>query len=55
MPMTEHEIDNLGASSVNSSFSVIQSGTAQSQVGQNQDHVPANSSGDNGMIGETSS
>jgi len=55
MPMTEHEIDNFGASSDTSSFSVIQSGTAQRQVGQNRDHVPANSSGDNGMIGETSS
>ena len=55
MPMTEHEINNFGASSDTSSFSVIQSGTAQSQVGQNQDHVLANPSGDNGMFGETSS
>ena len=55
MPMTEHEINNFGASSDTSSFSVIQLGTARSQVGQKQDHVPANPSGDNGLIGETSS
>ena len=56
MPMTEHEINNFGASSDTRTFSVIHSGTAQSQVvRQNGDHVPANPSGDNGMIGETSS
>jgi len=52
--MTEYEINNFGASSDTSSL-VIQSGTEQSQVGQNRHHVPANPPGDNGMIGETSS
>jgi len=55
MPMTEHEINNFGASSDTSSFSNIQSGTAQSRVGLNRDNVPANSFGNNDMIRVTSS